>query len=209
MELSSQQKRVLEVVKENEPITIKRIAENLQVTETMLEIDLSILTLAGFLGVRPQLGYFTTGRTGFELISEKIKSLSVQDFYSVPIVVKEDISVYEAITIMFLEDTSTLFIVNDAACLAGLISKKDLLHITISKKDLKNTLINTVMTATPHIHYCFQYDSLIDAARQLRKYQISSLPVVKQVNDGLEVIGKITKTTVNNAFVELGINKWI
>ena len=54
------------------------------------------------------------------LVSEEIQQLKVADAKSVPVVVKEDASVYDAIVALFTEDVGTLFIVSEDGYLEGL-----------------------------------------------------------------------------------------
>src|SRR5690625_7646837 len=91
--------------------------------------------MAGYLEARPRVGYFFTGKSGSELLTEKIKQFKVSDFQSVPVVVKEDVSVYEAISAMFLGDVGTLFVVNEDHCLSGVLSRKDLLRASIGRSE--------------------------------------------------------------------------
>ena len=51
--------------------------------------------------------------------------MKVRDFQSIPVVVAEHISVYDAICHMFLEDVGTLFVVDDTSLLTGVLSRKD------------------------------------------------------------------------------------
>lgn len=83
MELSNRQEQIIEIVKENGPITGEKIADRLHLTRATLRPDLAILTMAGFLEARPRVGYFYTGKTGSELLTEKIKEYKVQDRKSV------------------------------------------------------------------------------------------------------------------------------
>lgn len=71
LELSERQKKIVEIVKENGPITGEHIADRLDLTRATLRPDLAILTMAGFLEARPRVGYFYTGKTGSELLTEK------------------------------------------------------------------------------------------------------------------------------------------
>src|SRR5690625_3330470 len=80
--------------------------------------------MAGFLDARSRVGYFYTGKTGSELLTEKVKKYKVKDFQSVPVVVKEDTSLYDAISTMFLGDVGTLFVVDDHSCLIGVLDRK-------------------------------------------------------------------------------------
>ncbi|MFG6114300.1 CBS domain-containing protein [Thalassobacillus cyri] len=204
MELSSRQEQIIEIVKENGPITGENIADQLQLTRATLRPDLAILTMAGFLDARPRVGYFFTGKTGSELLTEKLKKFKVQEYQSIPIVVEEDVSVYDAICTMFLEDVGTLFVVDNKSLLLGVLSRKDLLRASIGNQDLNSIPVHIIMTRMPNITVCRKDDLLLDAAQKLIDKQIDGLPIVKDVDEGLEVTGRITKTNMTKALVELG-----
>lgn len=203
MELTERQQKIIEIVKEKGPITGEKIAEQLNLSHATLRPDLAILTMAGFLDARPRVGYFYTGKTGMELLAEKIKRYKVKDFQSVPVVVKESASVYEAITTMFLGDVGTLFVVDENNFLSGVVSRKDLLRASIGNQDLNRVPIHIIMTRMPNITVCKPDDLLIDSAKLLIDKQIDGIPVVKETKDGLQVVGRITKTNITKAFVEL------
>lgn len=203
MELSNRQEQIIEIVKGNGPITGEHIADRLHLTRATLRPDLAILTMAGFLDARPRVGYFFTGKTGFELLTENIKKMEVHDYQHVPVVVKEDVSVYDAISTMFLEDVGTLFVVDDHACLIGVLSRKDLLRASIGQQDLNAVPVHIIMTRMPNITVCRKEDVLIEVAQKLINKQIDGVPVVKDTEYGLEVVGRITKTTITKVFVEL------
>ncbi len=203
VELSNRQEKIIEIVKNNGPITGEHIADRLNLTRATLRPDLAILTMAGFLDARPRVGYFYTGKTGSELLTEKIKKYKVYEYQSVPIVVQENSSVYDAISTMFLEDVGTLFIVDENSCLTGVVSRKDLLRAAIGKQDLNALAVHIIMTRMPNITVCRKEDLLIDVARNLINKQIDGLPVIKDTPKGLEVIGRVTKTTITKVFVEL------
>ncbi|WP_339228151.1 helix-turn-helix transcriptional regulator [Oceanobacillus sp. FSL K6-2867] len=205
MELSKRQEQIIEIVKGNGPITGEHIADRLHLTRATLRPDLAILTMAGYLDARPRVGYFYTGKTGSELLTEKIKKFKVQEFLQVPIVVKESVSVYDAISAMFLEDVGTLFVVDDNSCLTGVLSRKDLLRASIGQQNLTAVPVHIIMTRMPNIAVCRKDDLLIDAAQKLITRQIDGLPVVKDTDNGLEVVGRVTKTTMTKVLVELTI----
>lgn len=73
IELSKRQEKIIEIVKENGPITGEHIADKLNLTRATLRPDLAILTMAGFLDARPRVGYFYTGKSSTQLLSESIK----------------------------------------------------------------------------------------------------------------------------------------
>lgn len=101
IELNKRQEHILQIVKENGPITGEHIAEKLNLTRATLRPDLAILTMSGFLEARPRVGYFYTGKTGTQLLADKLKKLQVKDFQSIPVVIHENVSVYDAICTMF------------------------------------------------------------------------------------------------------------
>lgn len=207
IELNKRQERILEIVKENGPITGEHIADQLNLTRATLRPDLAILTMAGFLDARPRVGYFYTGKSGAQLLTENLQKLRVKDYQSIPVVVNENVSVYDAIVTMFLEDVGTLFVVDQSSLLVGVLSRKDLLRASIGKQELTTIPVNIIMTRMPNITMCEKEDLLIDIAKKLIEKQIDALPVVKETDKGFEVIGRITKTNLTKAFVALADNK--
>lgn len=203
IELNKRQKQILEIVKEEGPITGEKIAERLNLTRATLRPDLAILTMAGFLDARPRVGYFYTGKSPTQILSESIAKIKVQEYQSIPVVINEHISVYDAIVTMFLEDVGTLFVVDDHAFLAGVVSRKDLLRASIGNSHLNSIPVNIIMTRMPNITVCKKDDLLIDVAELMIEREIDALPVVKEKNGGYEVIGRITKTNITKAFVTL------
>ncbi|GGE14740.1 hypothetical protein GCM10011571_15290 [Marinithermofilum abyssi] len=206
IELTKRQEMILQIVKDEGPITGEQIAEKLNLTRATLRPDLAILTMSGFLDARPRVGYFYAGKSGNQLLGEHVRKLSVKDYKSVPVVVKEETSVYDAICTMFLEDVGTLFVVKEGGILIGVVSRKDLLKSSMGNQDLQTIPVGVIMTRMPNIVRCTLEDSLSEAAAKLIRYQVDALPVVKEAENGggLEVVGRITKTTITRAFVELG-----
>lgn len=207
VELSQRQRKIIEIVKDNGPITSEKIAGRLDLSRATLRPDLAILTMAGFLEARPRVGYFFTGKTGIELLTQKIKQYYVKDFQSVPVVINENTSVHEAITTMFLGDVGTLFVLDDNRNLTGIVSRKDLLRASIGNHDLHKIAVHIIMTRMPNITVCRPDDLLIESANLLIEKQIDALPVVKETGEHLQVIGRISKTSITKAFVELTLNE--
>ncbi|WP_342432344.1 helix-turn-helix transcriptional regulator [Neobacillus sp. FSL H8-0543] len=203
IELTKRQDRIIEIVKENGPITGEQIAERLNLTRATLRPDLSILTMSGYLDARPRVGYFYTGKSGNQLLTESLQKIFVKDYKSMPIVVKENVSVYDAICTMFLEDVGSLFVVDHNSLLVGVVSRKDLLRASIGNQELTSLPINIIMTRMPNITMCEMDDLLIDIAKILIDKQIDALPIVRSTDKGFEVIGRITKTNITKAFVAL------
>jgi len=209
VELSDRQNKIINIVKENGPITGEKIADQLSLSRATLRPDLAILTMSGFLDARPRVGYYYTGKTGTELLTEKVKQYKVKDFQSVPVLVKENQSVYDAISTMFLGDVGTLFVIDETGCLSGVLSRKDLLRASLGNQNLNDLPVHIIMTRMPNITICDTNDLLIEAGKKLIDKQIDGLPVVKEADNGLQVVGRITKTSITKAFVELILDEQI
>lgn len=204
IELTKRQEHILQIVKDNGPITGEQIADQLNLTRATLRPDLAILTMAGYLDARPRVGYFYTGKSGTQLLTENLQKIYVKEYQSIPVVINENVSVYDAICTMFLEDVGTLFVVDQSTQLVGVLSRKDLLRASIGKQDLTSIPVHIIMTRMPNVTMCERDDLLIDVAKKLIEKQIDALPVVKKTDKGFEVIGRITKTNITRAFVALG-----
>ena len=209
IELNKRQEHILQIVKENGPITGEHIAEKLNLTRATLRPDLAILTMSGFLEARPSVGYFYTGKTGTQLLADKLKKLQVKDFQSIPVVIHENVSVYDAICTMFLEDVGTLFVVDRDAVLVGVLSRKDLLRASIGQQELTSVPVHIIMTRMPNITVCRREDYVMDIAKHLIEKQIDALPVIKDTDKGFEVIGRVTKTNMTKILVSLSENEII
>lgn len=207
IELNKRQEHILQIVKENGSITGEHIAEKLNLTRATLRPDLAILTMSGFLEARPRVGYFYTGKTGTQLLADKLKKLQVKDFQSIPVVIHENVSVYDAICTMFLEDVGTLFVVDRDAVLVGVLSRKDLLRASIGKQELTSVPVHIIMTRMPNITVCRREDYVMDIAKHLIEKQIDALPVIKDTDKGFEVIGRVTKTNMTKILVSLSENE--
>jgi len=196
----------LQIVKGNGPITGEQIADRLNLTRSTLRPDLAILTMAGFLDARPRVGYFYSGKKPGQDVTDTMNNMKVKDFQSIPVVVREDVSVYDAISQMFLDDVGTLFVVDKNSHLAGVLSRKDLLRASLGSQNLSSIPVHIIMTRMPNITYCVRNESLIQAAHRLINQQIDALPVVEEQPDGFKVVGRLTKTNITRAFLSLSEN---
>lgn len=203
IELNKRQEDILQIVKDNGPITGEQIAEKLNLTRATLRPDLAILTMVGYLDARPRVGYFYVGKKNSMSISEGLLQLKVQDFHSGPVCVLESMTVYDAICHMFSEDVGTLFVVDKHNYLTGVLSRKDLLRTSIGTQDLNKIPVHIIMTRMPNISYCSMSDPIIHAANKLIEREVDSLPVIVNHKDGLEVVGRLTKTSITRAFISL------
>ncbi len=206
IELSIRQKKIIEIVKENEPITGQQIATSLGVTRATLRPDLAILTMIGILDARPKVGYFHSGKSSINIFAKKVKSIDVDNIMSVPVVVTEESSVYDAIVTLFLEDVGTIFVVSEGS-LIGIVSRKDFLKSALGGIDMNKVPIGMIMTRTPNVVTVSPGDNVLEAAIKIIDHEVDSLPVVtKEMDDEREIIkilGRISKSNITKLFVEL------
>lgn len=166
--------------------------------------------MAGLIDARPRVGYFYAGNTPQSEIAEKMQSLKVQECKSIPIVIKEEASVYDTIVTMFIEDVGTIFVVGEKAILKGVVSRKDLLKVTLGNADIYKMPVEMIMTRMPNIVTARTDESIVAAARKIIEHQVDSLPVVRLLDEEgqdqgkPEVVGRITKTNIAKLFLELG-----
>lgn len=203
MELNKRQTDILAIVKEDGPITGEQIAVRLNLVRATIRPDLAILTMAGYLDARPRVGYFYSGKKPARSISDSMNAMKVGDFQSIPVVIAEHLSVYDAICTMFLEDVGSLFVVDESSYLTGVLSRKDLLRTTLGNNEIDKIPAHVIMTRMPNITYCTKQDQLIMASKKMIDKQIDSLPVIHDTGNGLEVVGRITKTNITAAFLSL------
>src|SRR5699024_6348683 len=124
-------------------------------------------------------------------------------FQSVPVVVKEDASVYDAISTMFLGDVGTLFVVNSDNRLSGVLSRKDLLRASLGNQELNSIPVHIIITRMQNITVSYYNDALKEAAKKLSHKMICEVKVVKEKKDDQKIIGRITITNITIVYVEL------
>lgn len=164
--------------------------------------------MTGILEARPKVGYVYSKKGQNTLKYKSIKEITVGEIKSKPTVVSEDMSIYDSIIQLFINDTGTLFVENKGY-LTGAVSRKDFLKITLGNTDIHKVPVGIIMTRMPNIITITDNESAYEAARRIIEHEIDSLPVVEKVKteDGKEmykITGKVSKTTITRLFVELG-----
>lgn len=202
MELTERQQRIVAIVGEHQPITGERIAELLSLTRATLRPDFTLLTRAGLLQARPRVGYFLAPPQREKTLCDGVRAVLVAALQGPPVMVDEHTSAYDAILTLFLQDVGSLCVVRGEAYLSGVVSRKDLLKVAIGQSDLHHVPISMVMTRMPNVATVAPDDSLLAAAQKLVAAQVDALPVVTSCADGLQVVGRVTKTTVTRFLVE-------
>ncbi|MBS3810691.1 MAG: helix-turn-helix transcriptional regulator [Halanaerobiales bacterium] len=199
MELSKRQKEIIDIVKKEGPISSKLIAEKLDLSRATIRSDLSILSMLEILNAKPNVGYYLIQEDYKLKEIERLYNKKVSEIMSEPIKVEEETSIYDTILKMFLEDVGSIVVINNKGKLSGVISRKDLLKMSIGKNNLKKTPVSLAMTRNPKIISVFPDTTFIEAARKIRYHKIDFLPVVNEVK---EVVGRISKTTIIKTFVD-------
>ena len=207
IQLTLRQTSILEIIRMSGPITGNQIAEKLKLSRAALRSDLAILTMSELVGAKPRVGYYVTGQNVKKQKPSVFNTTLVADYYSRPIIVKGNSSVYEAIVTLFIEDVGTIFVVSEDNILEGAISRKDLLKAAMGGKNNNELPVSIIMTRMPNIILTTPEESVLTAAQKLLRHQVDSLPVVRIIKaDGqttFEVIGRFTKTNITHLFVQL------
>ncbi|HEX7055733.1 MAG TPA: helix-turn-helix transcriptional regulator [Bacilli bacterium] len=197
---------IVKLVKAHEPITGEQISEMLGVGRTTIRSDLAILVMIGLLDAKPKVGYFLgeSAEAGSR-VSEALTGLKVKDVQSSPVIVRETASVHDAVVSLFIEDVGSLIVTDADGKLSGIVSRKDLLKMTVANPNAANTPISLAMTRMPNVITVTPEDPVVEAARKIMLHQVDCLPVCKQSGEGegLEVVGRITKTTLVKLLLRL------
>lgn len=205
IDLNRRQKEILEIVKKSGPISGEEIASRLNTSRATLRPHLASLTMSGLLEARPRIGYFYAGKETKHLLADFFRQIKVEDVKSLPAVVREETSVYDAVVTLFLEDVGTLFVVDEEGLLKGVLSRKDLLKTSIGSSDLGKVPVAVVMTRMPNVVMLDPGENVLQAAFKIIEFEVDSLPVVKKLSPGkYKLNGKVSKTTLVRLLMELG-----
>lgn len=207
IELTDRQKQIVSIVKGHQPIASTEIAGVLGLSRAALRADLSVLCLSGNLIAKPKVGYCINTSPPQEAFERQVREMLVGDVKSLPVVVDEKDSVYDALVALFLDDASTVFVVSEGY-LAGLASRKDFLKAAIGGRDLQKIPVGVIMTRMPNIVVAYPQESVLEAAKRIVMHQIDCLPVVEthehKGHPAFRIIGTLSKTNLARLFVELG-----
>lgn len=203
MELSERQKQIIRIVQANEPVSGDNIAAELDLSKSTLRSDLAVLTMIGILDARPKVGYIYSGLDFEPFVQEKLSTLLVEDLMVPSVNVKQEASIKDAVTTLFMYDVGTLFVMDaEENELTGIVSRKDLLRSMIMGNN-QEAAVAVVMTRMPNIYVVDPKMTVLAAAKMISRHEIDTLPVVKE-KDSKEVIGKISKTSLVNLLIEVG-----
>ena len=104
IQLNLRQEAIISIVKEKGPIK-EQIANELNLTRAF-KTRSCLLVQIGYLGARPRVGYYYSERPRYSNLLRKL-IVKVKDFKSVPAVISEKTSVYDAIVALFVHDVGS------------------------------------------------------------------------------------------------------
>ncbi|MBG9980661.1 helix-turn-helix transcriptional regulator [Facklamia sp. DSM 111018] len=199
MKFTPRQEEIVDIVKNNEPISGDEIAKKLGLTKSTLRSDFAVLTMTGILDARQKVGYIYSGLAEQSLLAESLSQYLIKDHMIQAITANPDMTVNDAITQLFMYDAGSLYVVDpENNQLAGVVSRKDLLRSIIGQTH--NTTLAIIMTRMPNIIVAQPNQSILDAAKLIAQHQIDSLPIV---TPNYEILGKLSKSNIVNLLVEI------
>ncbi|WP_138417668.1 helix-turn-helix transcriptional regulator [Aquibacillus sediminis] len=207
IEFTNRQLDIVEILKKHEPITAGQIADMLGVSKATIRSDLAVLVMTGYLEAKPKVGYFLGKTTKNEGISNQTQNIKVKDVQGVPVVVQGTTTVHDAVISLFLENVGSLIVVDENSYLEGIVSRKDLLKVTLGNANAASMPVNLVMTRQPNVVTITPEETVIEAARKMIHFQVDSLPVVNNSSEDNPqttqlVVGRITKTNMTRLLLE-------
>ncbi|MNO87629.1 Transcriptional repressor CcpN [compost metagenome] len=174
----------------------------LNLTRPTIRADLSLLVMLDYIDAKPKVGYFLGKRSISENEDKKtgLLNMKVGDVHSVPVIVRETTTIYDAVVSIFLENVGHLIVTDEEGRLAGIVSRKDLLKVTLGNATASTMPVSFIMTRRPQVITVSPEDTVLDAARKIIAHQVDSLPVVVPAPSGVEgecnVVGRISKTNI-------------
>lgn len=200
MKLTKRQKKIVEIVKKDQPVSGEKISELLDVSRATLRSDLSFLTLVGILKASPKVGYTYAGSDLETLFFFDTFQKKVEDVMTSPVLVAHDSFIQDAIITLFMYDSDVLYVIDEKNQLLGILSRKDLLRAALNA-NIDVTPVAVCMTRMPHIKTCHKDLNILEAAALLQDFAIDSLPVVEEQNEG-HIIGTITKSALLDFIIQ-------
>ncbi|GLX67693.1 CBS domain-containing protein [Paenibacillus glycanilyticus] len=190
---------MLELVKKHAPITGEQLAEYMGVSRPTLRSDLSLLVMLNLLDAKPKVGYFLgeAYRSDDDSATrQRFENIKVHEIQGVPVNIPETLSVQDAVITLFTENANTLLIVNENKYLAGIVTPKDLLKITLGNPGAGAVPVSMVMTRYPNIVTLVPEESVSDAIRKMMLHQVDCLPVIVPGEAGAEISGWVSKSNI-------------
>lgn len=161
--------------------------------------------MAQILEAKPRVGYYLVQKPSIVGQMGELLEMKVSDLQSHPVVIPEDSSVYNAVVTLFLEDVGTIFVNDENGYLVGVVSRKDLLKVTIGEADIRQLPVSVVMSRMPNIIVTSPEETFYSAAKKLVDYKVDALPVVVEEQHNskkyYKVVGRFSKTNLAHGLV--------
>ena len=135
--------------------------------------------MSGFLEAKPRVGYTYRTEGAENHIKKILTQYRVKDIQSLPVVVKETCSIYDAVVTLFVEDTGSIYVVDEKNYLTGVVSRKDFLKTTLGNADIHKVPVSVIMTRMPNIITVTTDAPVVEAIRKVVEHEVDSLPLVK------------------------------
>ncbi|GAB6091958.1 helix-turn-helix transcriptional regulator [Furfurilactobacillus curtus] len=203
MNFTNRQKAIIQMLKENSPLTGETIADRLNLAVPTIRGDLRLLTAVGELTAKPKVGYMYSGQQMAKLQYHDLYETQIANILLPATEIQADTTLQEAVSKLFLQDVGSLYVVDNKHHLQGLISRKDLLRASLNNADSDAMLASMIMTRMPNVITVTPQTSIIHVGNLLLTHKVDSLPVVNP-DDQTQVVGKITKNRIFQRFMEIG-----
>ena len=200
LKLSERQKKIVEIVKDQQPLSGEKISDLLDISRATLRSDLSFLTLVGILKATPKVGYTYSGSDLESVFFFDTFRKEVADIMTSPVLVTSDSYIQDAIITLFMYDADVIYVIDEDKLLLGIMSRKDLLRASLNS-NIASTPVAVCMTRMPHIKTCHKNTNILEAAVLLQDYAIDSLPIVDQENER-QILGSVTKTALLDYIIQ-------
>ena len=197
MQLTDRQSEILSLLRTQSPMTGEAIAAHLGVAVPTIRVDLRVLSALELLDSRPKVGYsYQQAPTAtLATMDEAVATIMLP-----ATTIRQDTTLEAAVTKMFLADVGSLYVVDEAEALVGLISRKDLLRASFTSRDSDSLVASVAMTRMPNVVTVTPDTTIQAASKLLLQHDVDSLPVVAEA-DPKHAIGKITKNRIFAYFV--------
>ncbi|WDM23732.1 CBS domain-containing protein [Paenibacillus polymyxa] len=208
IQLSERQREIVDIVRRLAPVTGDKIAETLGLTRPTLRSDLALLVMLGLVDAKPKVGYLPGHHPKYDShIGNMLKKLTVADILSEPILISGDTTAYDAVLMLFQQNTGTLMVTGEEQELIGIVTRKDLLKVMLGHTDLHTVPVTMAMTRRAQMTTLAPKDTLLEAISRLIRHQVNCLPVLdEQCSSSTsirELVGRVTKTDIMNAILSL------
>lgn len=207
MEFTKRQRTIIEMLKAKSPLTGEEIAGQLGLSVPTIRGDLRLLTAVEVLAARPKVGYVYRGENQAGVDYKTLYDHPISTIMQPAAVIKDNATLQDAISKLFLQDVGSLYVVDASERLVGVISRKDLLRASFNNANPSSILASVIMTRMPNIVTVTADMKVNEVGQLLLKHKVDSLPVVDK-DSPQTVIGKITKNRLFQHFMTYAKEEW-